>query len=99
MLKREIERIITNSLSKSDIGFSSEIVLEAPRFVEHGDYATNVAFQLAKTLKRSPMEIADKVCGILNQDSGFSGPFAASIACRFYRRSAASKRRFRKTSW
>ncbi len=72
MLKREIERIITNSLSKSDIGFSSEIVLEAPRFVEHGDYATNVAFQLAKTLKRSPMEIADKVCGILNQDSGFS---------------------------
>jgi arginyl-tRNA synthetase len=34
------------------------IVLVKPRLAEHGDYACNVALQLAKQLKRAPREIA-----------------------------------------
>src|SRR4029453_15879355 len=34
------------------------IVLERPKQVGHGDYASNLALQLAKPLKRSPRDIA-----------------------------------------
>jgi arginyl-tRNA synthetase len=41
------------------------IVLEKPRLAEHGDYACNVALQLAKQLKRAPREIADRLVAAL----------------------------------
>ena len=34
------------------------IVLERPKQARHGDYSTNAALQLAKTLKRNPRELA-----------------------------------------
>jgi arginyl-tRNA synthetase len=37
------------------------ILLEKPRLAEHGDYACNVALQLAKQLRRAPREIADRL--------------------------------------
>jgi arginyl-tRNA synthetase len=36
----------------------SEITVERPRSAEHGDYATNVALQLAKAVGRPPREVA-----------------------------------------
>ena len=41
------------------------IVLDKPRLAEHGDYACNVALQLAKQLKRAPREIADRLVAAL----------------------------------
>ena len=41
------------------------IVLEKPRLAEHGDYACNVALQLAKQLRRAPREIADRLVAAL----------------------------------
>jgi len=41
------------------------ILLEKPRLAEHGDYACNVALQLAKQLKRAPREIADRLVAAL----------------------------------
>jgi arginyl-tRNA synthetase len=38
-----------------------EIHLDRPRNPEHGDFACNVALQLAKTLKRKPREIAEQI--------------------------------------
>lgn len=40
---------------------SVPIELEVPSLVQHGDYASNVAFNLARQLKRSPREIAAQV--------------------------------------
>jgi arginyl-tRNA synthetase len=37
------------------------VVLDRPKDPRHGDYACNVALQLARTLKRSPREIADTI--------------------------------------
>ncbi|MDH3217206.1 MAG: arginine--tRNA ligase [Candidatus Krumholzibacteria bacterium] len=37
------------------------LVLERPRLKEHGDIATPIALSLAKVLKKSPMEIAERV--------------------------------------
>ena len=41
------------------------IVLERPKQAEHGDYACNVALQLAKVLKRAPREIAAQLVAAL----------------------------------
>ena len=38
-----------------------EIHLERPRNPEHGDFACNIALQLARTLKRKPREIAEQL--------------------------------------
>jgi len=41
------------------------ILLEKPRLAEHGDYACNVALQLAKQVRRAPREIADQLVAAL----------------------------------
>jgi arginyl-tRNA synthetase len=41
------------------------IVLERPRQASHGDYATNIALQLARTLKRKPRDIAEAIVAAL----------------------------------
>ena len=41
------------------------VVLERPKSAEHGDYACNVAMQLAKPLRRSPREIAQGIVAAL----------------------------------
>lgn len=43
----------------------SPIVLERPRQAGHGDFATNIAMQLARTLKRRPQDLAKLLCAEL----------------------------------
>jgi len=50
----------------------STIVIERPRQAQHGDYACNIALQLAKSLKRNPLEIAAAVIAALPES-----PFVA----------------------
>ena len=42
-----------------------EIILERPKQAQHGDYACNLALQLAKALKRKPRDIAAELIGAL----------------------------------
>lgn len=37
------------------------VILEPPRSQAHGDFATNVAMQLAKTVRRAPLEVAQQL--------------------------------------
>jgi len=43
----------------------AEIILDRPKQAQHGDYACNIALQLAKTLKRKPRDIAAEVIAAL----------------------------------
>ena len=43
----------------------AEIVLERPKQASHGDFACNVAMQLAKALKRNPREVAQAIIASL----------------------------------
>jgi arginyl-tRNA synthetase len=43
----------------------SAILLERPRQAGHGDFATNIAMQLARELKRNPRELAGLLCAEL----------------------------------
>lgn len=47
----------------------TKLDLERPKSVEHGDYACNVAMQLAKTLKRSPRELAKAIVDAIPESS------------------------------
>lgn len=44
-------------------GESPEVVLEAPRNLQHGDFSSNVALTLAKTARRPPQELAQALIG------------------------------------
>ncbi|MGE5525167.1 MAG: arginine--tRNA ligase [Rhodospirillaceae bacterium] len=43
----------------------AQVVLEKPKQAQHGDFACNVAMQLAKPLKRSPRDIAGELVAAL----------------------------------
>src|ERR1041384_7751652 len=43
------------------LGASGEVHLERPKNPEHGDWSTNVALQLARELRRKPLEIAEEL--------------------------------------
>lgn len=45
-----------------------KLVLEQPAQLEHGDYSTSVAMQLAKVLRKAPMQIAELLVKRLERD-------------------------------
>jgi arginyl-tRNA synthetase len=66
MMDKKIQDVIKNTF-----GVTQEVALTRsdPRF---GDYATNIALQLAKPLGKSPREIAEIIAGKLQEDAAFS---------------------------
>lgn len=59
-IKTEIQSIIANSLDKLNIEYSA-IEVDVPNDTKNGDYASNIALTLARTLHKSPMEIANSI--------------------------------------
>ena len=53
-------------------GVPSEVVVERPRNKEHGDYATNVALQLAKKAGMPPRELAQSLAEALGETDGIA---------------------------
>jgi arginyl-tRNA synthetase len=47
----------------------AKVVIERPKQAQHGDYACNVAMQLAKPLKRNPRDIASALIAALPASS------------------------------
>ncbi|MGY4688375.1 arginine--tRNA ligase [Salibacterium sp. K-3] len=43
-----------------------EVVMETPKDKQHGDFATNLAMQLAKTAKKAPRLIAEDITGAID---------------------------------
>jgi arginyl-tRNA synthetase len=72
MIEDELRAAIKNAAAQADIpAGTNDIKLEHPALAEHGDFATNLAFTLAKKLGRKPMEIAREVA------HGVSSPLIA----------------------
>jgi arginyl-tRNA synthetase len=71
-----------------------EIHLERPKNPEHGDYASNVALQLSKQLKRKPREIAQQIVDATREsfrDGIFSPPEIAGAGFLNVRLKPAAK--------
>jgi len=47
----------------------AEVLIERPRDPTHGDFACNLALQLAKRLKRNPRQLAQQLAGALPADA------------------------------
>jgi arginyl-tRNA synthetase len=56
--KDEFKKILEQGVQRIAPGSAVEIHLERPKNPAHGDLASNVAMQLARQLKRNPMELA-----------------------------------------
>jgi arginyl-tRNA synthetase len=64
-LKEQINRLIADALDSASIVIDDVNVVEATK-VEFGDYQFNGIMPLAKTLKRSPRDIANEVAGLID---------------------------------
>ena len=51
----------------------ADVTVERPRSREHGDYATNVALQLARPARRPPREVAELLAARLRVPAGIAG--------------------------
>lgn len=56
---------------------AEDILIETPRSRDFGHYSTNLPFLLKKDAKRPPMEIAEKLAGLIKPDDLFESVTAA----------------------
>lgn len=59
-MKNEIQQMLAKII-KDLTGEDIAVALEIPTDMSHGDYTTNVAFQVAKVLKTNPREAAEQI--------------------------------------
>lgn len=68
-LKDEIKQAVLNAKLAEEAELP-EIILEVPKEKSHGDYATNMAMQLARIARKAPRQIAEEITKHINeQDS------------------------------
>lgn len=69
-MKEKLTKIIENALKECNISYEgTSFLVERSKDASHGDYATNVAMQLARTLKKNPREIAEQLIPYLKDSS------------------------------
>lgn len=69
-IEQKIKKLVSEGLSSKDFSFKDEdIVIEIPSEISNGHYSTNIAMRLASQLKRSPLEIAQEVADVLEEDA------------------------------
>ncbi|OGC49986.1 arginine--tRNA ligase [candidate division WWE3 bacterium RIFCSPHIGHO2_01_FULL_40_23] len=61
MIREDLVKIIRKAVTEAGISCPDKINLEHPADEKWGDYSTNVAMVIAKDLKQSPLEIANKI--------------------------------------
>jgi arginyl-tRNA synthetase len=60
-IKTHLADLLRAALASVAPGTSAEIQLERPRDASHGDFASNLAMQLARALKENPRKIAERL--------------------------------------
>jgi len=91
-VKTRIADWLSAGLSRVAPAQEPALVLERSKQAEHGDYATSVALQLARTLKQNPRELASKLVAALEPSPwidraevagpGFVNVFLSGVARR-----------------
>ncbi|HET6698252.1 MAG TPA: arginine--tRNA ligase [Nocardioidaceae bacterium] len=72
-----LNRLVEQGRIRLPDGVPARVVVERPKVKEHGDYATNVALQLAKKAGMPPRAVADLLAGQLE---GAPGIASAEVA-------------------
>ncbi|GAE31270.1 arginine--tRNA ligase [Alkalihalobacillus hemicellulosilyticus] len=69
-MKQQLKEEITNAVKAAQLADDQtipECILESPKDKAHGDYATNMAMQLARIAKQAPRAIAEQIVEHLDQ--------------------------------
>ncbi|NPB04849.1 MAG: arginine--tRNA ligase [Aquificae bacterium] len=75
-LREELKKVLKEKFNLEGVDFK----VEKPRRKEFGDLATNVAFLLAKTLKKSPPQVAEEIAAELRKSPAFESVEVAKPA-------------------
>ena len=67
-ITNNIKQELSNVLSKLNVDAEVSYVVEIPKDSTKGDYATNIAMQLTRILKKNPRLIAEEVVSLFNKD-------------------------------
>ena len=89
MQKEQLITWLTTGLKSAGLGDTATPALERPKQADHGDYATNIALQLAKPLGKNPREVATALKAALDaaphplvQEISIAGPGFINIRLR-----------------
>lgn len=69
-MKEKLREEIVSAVKKANLADDTnmpQVVLETPKEKEHGDYATNMAMQLARIAKKAPRQIAEEIVQNIDQ--------------------------------
>lgn len=72
LLENKIRSALEKACQKVFPDFDSEVKIEYPSSSEHGDYATNVAFDAGKKTKKNPKQAAQEILDALKLPEEFS---------------------------
>src|SRR5690625_3243424 len=79
--QQQLILLIQNAVTQQLPDVSPTVSLERPKVAAHGDIATNVAMQLARTARRNPRELAqDIVAALMEQPDAASLIESAEVA-------------------
>ena len=71
-MKEKLIDLLTKSVNSLTDDFdSSQMLIERPKLLAHGDFSTNIALTLAKSLKKPPREIAQLIIDHLDESEVF----------------------------
>ncbi|NLA21973.1 MAG: arginine--tRNA ligase, partial [Candidatus Marinimicrobia bacterium] len=62
-----IRGLLEKALQQNDLDYREPIQIERPKQETFGHYTTNLALAVAKILRQSPLEIAEKLVAALPQ--------------------------------
>ena len=68
-VKETLREIINEALVELEIDNQGDFTVEIPQNKDFGDYSTNVAMTLAKTMKQNPLKIAEMIIEKINNEN------------------------------
>jgi arginyl-tRNA synthetase len=89
--RADLLNFIAPAVERVAPGSHVDITLERPRDPGHGDYATTVALQLSKTLKKPPRKIAEEIVAALSASDLTEAPEIAGPGFINFRLKPAAK--------
>ena len=70
LIEEKLKRCLKDALAKMNVDIDiSKIVIERSKEKVHGDFASNIAMQLARELKKNPLLIAEEIVNNLDVES------------------------------
>lgn len=70
--EQKLKQAISEAVLKADLATEEnlpDVILEKPKDKAHGDFATNIAMQLARIAKKAPRMIADEIVKEIDQNA------------------------------